>query len=461
MSEQKTPTELGTRPVGKLLLEYAVPAIIAMTASSLYNLVDSIFIGQGVGALAISGLAITFPLMNLSAAFGTLVGVGGATMLSILLGQKNYAAANKVLGNVVSLNILVGLLFMAVSLAFLDPILTFFGASENTIGYAREYMQIILAGNVVTHLYFGLNGAMRSSGNPRTAMGLTLFTVIFNTVLDPLMIFGLGMGIRGAAWATVFSQTAALIVIMVLFSDKKKVLHFEKGICRFDWRIAKDSTEIGFGPFLMNAASCIVTIFINKQLVKYCGDLGVGAYGINNRLTFLFIMVCMGFNQGMQPIAGYNYGARKYKRVVEVYKKTTDMATIVVTFAFICSVFFPRLLAGIFTHDPELIDLSSHGLRIMNCCIWSIGYSMVATNLFQSLGMIAKSIFLSLSRQLIILVPPLYLLPTFLGGDGVWWSFPISDILAALIALVMRAKLLRQLNSLNDGDDPAVLGSRM
>ncbi|MBQ0043585.1 MAG: MATE family efflux transporter [Bacteroidales bacterium] len=458
---QAVPTELGTEKISKLLKNYAVPAIIAMTASSLYNMVDSIFIGQGVGALAISGLAITFPLMNLSTAFGTLVGVGGATMLSILLGQKNYAAANKVLGNIVTLNILVGLIFMAVALMFLDPILMFFGASENTIGYAREYMQIILAGNAVTHLYFGLNGAMRSSGNPRTAMGLTLFTVIFNTILDPVMIFVLDLGIKGAAWATVLSQTLALIVIMVLFSDKKKVLHFEKGICRFDWRIAKDSTEIGFGPFLMNAASCIVTIFINKQLVRYCGDLGVGAYGINNRLTFLFIMICMGFNQGMQPIAGYNYGARKYKRVIEVYKKTTNMATVIVTSAFLCSVLIPRTLAGIFTHDPELIELSAHGLRIMNCCIWSIGISMIATNLFQSLGMITKSIFLSLVRQLIILVPLLYVLPLFLDGDGVWWSFPISDILAAAIALVMRAKLLRQLNSLNDGDDPAVLGSRM
>jgi len=462
MTENKAvPTELGTEKISKLLKNYAVPAIIAMTASSLYNMVDSIFIGQGVGALAISGLAVTFPLMNLSVAFGTLVGVGGSTMLSILLGQKNYAAANKVLGNIVTLNTLIGLLFMTVALVFLDPILMFFGASENTLPYAKEYMQIILAGNVVTHLYFGLNNAMRSSGNPKTAMGLTLFTVVFNTILDPVMIFGFNMGIRGAAWATVISQTLALIVIMVLLSDRKKVLHLEKGIFRFDWRIAKDSTEIGFGPFLMNAASCIVTIFINKQLVKYCGDLGVGAYGINNRLTFLFVMICMGFNQGMQPIAGYNYGARKYTRVVDVYKKTTNLATVVVTIASLCSLLIPGLLASIFTHDPDLIALSSHGLRIMNCGLWSIGYSMVATNLFQSLGMINKSIFLSLIRQLLILVPLLYVLPTLLGGDGVWWSFPISDILAAVIALVMRGKLLRQLGTLNDGDDPAVLGSKM
>jgi len=458
---QAVPTELGTEKINKLLKNYAVPAIIAMTASSLYNMVDSIFIGQGVGALAISGLAVTFPLMNLSVAFGTLVGVGGATMLSILLGQKNYPAANKVLGNIMSLNTIVGLLFMAVSLCFLDPILTFFGASENTLPYAKEYMQIILYGNVITHLYFGLNNAMRSSGKPKTAMRLTLFTVAFNTILDPVMIFGFGMGIRGAAWATVIAQTLALIVIMYLFSKKDNILHFEKGIFRLDWRIAKDSTEIGFGPFLMNAAGCIVTIFINKQLLKYSGDLGVGAYGINNRLTFLFVMICMGFNQGMQPIAGYNYGARKYKRVVEAYKKTTNMATIVVTVASVLSIFIPKLLVSIFTHDPELIEMSAHGLRIMNCGLWSIGYSMVATNLFQSLGMINKSIFLSLVRQLIILVPLLYFLPVFFGGDGVWWSFPISDLAACVIALVMRRNLLNKINQLNDGDDPAILGGKL
>ncbi len=334
MAENKlVPTELGTEKISTLLKRYAVPAIIAMTASSLYNMVDSIFIGQGVGALAISGLAVTFPLMNLSTAFGTLVGVGGATILSILLGQKNYEGARKVLGNIFSLNIIIGLLFMIVSLMFLDPILRFFGASEATLPYAREYMRIILWGNVITHLYFGLNSAMRSSGRPKTAMGLTLFTVIFNSLLDPLMIFVFDMGISGAAWATVISQVIALVIIIFLFSDKRNVLHFEKGLVRLDWRIARDSTEIGMGPFLMNAASCIVTIFINRQLLKYSGDLGIGAYGICNRFTFLFFMICMGLNQGMQPIAGYNYGARKYTRVYEVYVRTMAMASVILTVA--------------------------------------------------------------------------------------------------------------------------------
>ena len=260
------PTELGTEKIWKLLKSYALPAIIAMTASSLYNMVDSIFVGHGVGPLAISGLAVTFPLMNLSTAFGTLVGVGGSTLLSILLGQKNYNGVRKVLSNIITLNIIIGLLFSAVSLIFLDPILLFFGASENTIPYARDYMRIILIGNVITHVYFGLNNSMRATGNPKKAMGLTIFTVLFNTILDPIMIFGLDMGIRGAAWATVIAQALAMIYVILHFSRKDKDIRFINGIISLDWRIAKDSLEIGFGPFLMNAASCIVALFINQQM---------------------------------------------------------------------------------------------------------------------------------------------------------------------------------------------------
>jgi len=462
MTENKAvPTELGTEKISTLLRKYAVPAIIAMTASSLYNMVDSIFIGQGVGALAISGLAVTFPLMNLSIAFGTLVGVGGSTMLSILLGQRNYEAANKVLGNVVSLNIIISLLFMIVSLVFLDPILGFFGASENTLPYAREYMVIILAGNVITHLYFGLNNAMRACGRPKTAMALTIFTVVFNTILDPIMIFVFDLGIKGAAWATVVSQLIALVIICYLFADRKNEVHFEKGIARLDWRIAKDSTEIGFGPFLMNTASCIVTLFINRQLYKYSGDLGIGAYGICNRFTFLFFMVCMGLNQGMQPIAGYNYGARKYSRVMEVFLKTMFLATLVTTLISVLSLFIPRLASSIFTHDAELLDLSAHGLRIMNCMMWLVGVSAITTNFFQSLGMIRQSIFLSLTRQLIILVPLVYGLPFLMGADGVWWSFPISDFLACVIAVVMVLPLMKKMKTVGDGADPSIFGGKL
>lgn len=459
MAETKSaPTELGTEKIWKLIQNYALPAIIAMTASSLYNMVDSVFVGQGVGPLAISGLAVTFPLMNLSTAFGTLVGVGGSTILSILLGQKNYEGTNKVLSNIVTLNIIIGFLFAVVALAFLDPILIFFGASDNTIVYAREYMQIILYGNIITHVYFGLNGAMRATGSPKMAMGLTIFTVLFNTALDPIMIFMMGMGIRGAAWATIISQFIAMLIALWHFTRKDRTVHFDKGILRLDLRVAKDSLEIGFGPFLMNTAACIVSLFINQQLGKYAGDLGIGAYGICNRLTFMFIMICMGLNQGMQPIAGYNYGARKYSRVKEVYLKTAGLATIVSLLCFIVCVGMPRLSCSIFTHDPQLLDLSSHGLRIMDIMFPVVGFQMVGTNLFQCLGMVKKSIFLSLTRQLLCLVPAIYTLPLWLGVDGVWWSFPISDTVASILTAILLGSLFRKFSKLNDGDDPVGLG---
>ena len=460
-SNSTIPTELGTEKIGRLLKQYALPAIIAMTASSLYNMVDSIFIGQGVGPLAISGLAVTFPLMNLSTAFGTLVGAGAATMLSVLLGQKNYRAANKVLGNVVSLNIIIGLIFMAVSLIFIDPILYFFGASDNTLPYAKEYMKIILYGNIITHLYFGLNAAMRSSGSPKKAMGLTIFTVIFNTILDPIFIFVFDMGIAGAAWATIIAQTIAMFIVLHHFNNKEMAFHFEKGIVRLDRRVAKDSLAIGLGPFLMNAAACLVTLFINQQMRTYGGDLGIGAFGICNRFIFMFIMICMGLNQGMQPIAGYNYGARQYGRVREVFWKTAGLATIVTSICFIIGMACPRAACGIFTHDEELIGLSAEGLKYVSIMFPVVGFQMIGTNFFQSLSMVKKSIFLSLSRQILFLLPLIYALPKWIGTKGVWLSFPVSDLIAAALTAILLADLFRQFNKLNDGDDSSVLGSRM
>ena len=455
------PTELGTEKISTLLKQYALPAIIAQTASSLYNMVDSIFIGQGVGPLAISGLAVTFPLMNLSTAFGTLVGAGAATMLSVLLGQKNYKAANKVLGNVVTLNTIIGLLFMAVALIFIDPILYFFGASENTLPYAKEYITIILIGNVITHLYFGLNAAMRSSGNPKKAMGLTIFTVVFNTILDPIFIFVFDMGIAGAAWATVIAQTAAMLVVMMHFNNKSRPFHFERGIFRLDMRVAKDSLAIGMGPFLMNAAACLVTLFINQQLRDYSGDLGIGAYGICNRFIFMFIMICMGLNQGMQPIAGYNYGARQYSRVREVLWKTIRLGMLMTTICFIFGMFFPKAAAGIFTHDEQLLELSARALRITTIAFPIVGFQMIGTNFFQSLGMVKKSIILSLSRQILFLLPLIYVLPKWIGADGVWASFPIADCIATVMTAIMLGQLFKKFSMLKDGDDPSILGSNL
>ena len=437
MAEQKIPTALGTENIGKLLMQYSVPAIIAMTASSLYNMVDSIFIGHGVGTMAISGLALTFPLMNLAAAFGSLVGVGASTLISVKLGQKDYDTAQKVLGNVLVLNILLGLAFTVVVMAFLDPILYFFGGSENTVGYARDYMEIILLGNVVTHMYLGLNAVLRSAGYPKKAMYATIATVVINTILDPLFIYGFGWGIRGAAIATILAQMISLAWQLKLFSNKNELLHFHKGIFRLKRKIVTASLAIGLSPFMMNVAACFIVILINQGLKRYGGDMAIGAYGIVNRLVFVVVMIVMGFNQGMQPIAGYNFGARLYGRVTKVLKITIGYATAVTTFGFLVGMLVPDLVVGIFTSDEELIAMSARGLRITVLFFPIIGFQMVAANFFQSIGMAGKAIFLSLSRQLLILLPLLLILPMFYGVDGVWYSMPASDLLASLIAAVM------------------------
>lgn len=457
------PTELGTEKIGKLLRQYAVPGIIAQTAASLYNMVDSIYIGHipGVGSAAISGLAVTFPLMNLSIAMGTLVGVGAMTLISVLLGQRNYEAARKVLSNVLTLNVFIGVIFTAVTLPFLNPILRFFGASDTTLPFARDYMMIILGGNVFTHLYHGFNGLIRSSGHPKVAMGLTLFTVISNAILDPIFIFALGMGIRGAALATILCQLAALVYTLRFLSDKRRLLHFTRPLFQLDWRIAKQSLAIGVGPFLMNVAACLVALFINQQLGKYGGDMAIGSYGILNRLTMLFVMVNMGFCQGLQPIAGYNYGARQYRRVREIFVLTAKWAVLVTTLCFLMSELIPRQAVSLFTNDPELIDLASRGLRIMNCGFALVGFGMVTGNFFQCLGMVRKSIFLSLSRQLLFLLPLIYTLPLWLQETGVWISFPISDILNVIISAILIVRLFRKFDRLKDGESPDILGSNI
>ena len=443
--------ELGTERIRKLLMQYAVPAVVAMTASSLYNMVDSIFIGHGVGPLAISGLALTFPLMNLAAAFGSLVGVGAATLVSMRLGQRDYDTAQRVLGNVVMLNLILGVGFGFVVQLFLDPILYFFGASDATIGYAREYMTVILAGNVVTHMYLGLNSILRASGHPRKAMYATINTVIINAVLDPLFIYGFGWGIRGAAIATILAQVISLMWQFRLLSDRSELIHFRRGIYRLRRKIVRDILAIGMSPFLMNLTACFIVILINKGLKTYGGDLMIGAYGIVNRLAFIFVMIVMGVNQGMQPIAGYNFGARQYDRVLRVLRLTIICAVAVTTAGFIVGEFLPHVAVSLFTTDEELIRLAVEGMRIVFICFPIVGFQMVATNFFQSIGMAGKAIFMSLTRQLLFLLPGLIFLPHFFevstpwdGSWGVWCAMPVSDFLATVVAFFMLTYQLRK-----------------
>ena len=444
MATKRNATELGTQPIGKLLMQYAIPAIIAMTASSIYNMVDSIFIGQGVGPLAISGLAITFPFMNLGAAFGAMVGVGASTLISVKLGQRDYDTAQTVLGNVITLNLIIGIAFSIITLMFLDPILYFFGASADTIGYARDYMLIILAGNVFSHMYFGLNAVLRASGHPQKAMYATINTVVINTLLDPLFIYVFDWGIRGAAIATIIAQVISLVWQFKILTDKNELLHLRRGIYHLQSKIVKNIIAIGLSPFCMNVASCFIVIFINKGLKEYDGDLAIGAYGIVNRLVFICVMIVMGITQGMQPIAGYNFGAQQFDRVTRVLKLSIYGATAMTTLTFLVGELLPDVAVRLFTTDEGLISRAADGFRIVVLFFPIVGFQMVTSNFFQSIGMANKAIFLSLTRQLLFLLPCLIILPTFMGAAGIWWSMPISDLIASLVAGVLLYKQFQE-----------------
>ncbi|MBR3078491.1 MAG: MATE family efflux transporter [Prevotella sp.] len=433
--------ELGNEPVGRLLMRYAVPAVVAMTASSLYNIVDRIFIGHigtgEEGALALSGLAVTFPVMNLSAAFGAMVGVGGATVISVKLGQRDYPTAERVLGNVVTLNVIVGIVLTVFGLLFIDPLLYFFGASENSVAYARDYMFVILLGNVVTHLYLGLNAALRATGHPTIAMTATIATVVCNSILDPLFIFTLDMGIRGAAIATILAQVFALAYVWFFLSRPKEIVHLRRGIYGLRKRIVRNILGIGLSPFCMQLCACLVVILINKGLQRHGGDLAIAAYGIVNGITFLFVMVVMGITQGMQPIAGYNYGAQKYERVNQVLRYSILYATVVMCISFVVCEFVPHLPIRLFTNDAALTDLSTDGMRIIVSMHPLVGFQIVVGNFFQSIGMARKSIFLSVSRQMLFLTPFLLIFPSIWGTNGVWLSIAASDLISVITAAIM------------------------
>lgn len=447
MDNKQAALELGTKPVGQLLMQYALPAIVAMSASSLYNIIDRAMIGQVVGPEAIAGLGITFPLMNLGAAFGAAVGVGASTCISVKLGQRDYKTAEHLLGNTVTLNVLVGLVFMVVSFVFLDPILRFFGASDVTLPYAREFMEVILAGNVITHMYFGMNAVLRASGKPRHAMYATLFTVACNIVLVIAFVWWFKWGIRGAALATITSQTLALCWQMWVFSDKTELLHLKRGIYRLEANLVRNIISIGVSPFLMNATACVIVIFMNNQFKRYGGDMAVGAYGIANTMGMLFFMFVMGINQGMQPIVGYNFGAKKFDRMMRCLGYSILAATGVMIVGWLLAMLFPQLMARIFTTDDYQIALAADGIRINMVLFPLIGFQAVITNFFQCIGRVQVSIFLSLSRQLLFLLPLVLILPRFWGLNGVWYSLPASDGIAAVVTAVIMWNYMRKIKT--------------
>ena len=407
--------------------------------TSLYNIVDSIYIGHGCGALAFGALTVAKPFMDICAAFGSLVGVGASSLLAIYLGEKDYDKANRVLGNVIVMNVILSAIVMAVGLVWLDPILYAFGASADTIVYAHEYMEIILYGNILTHVYFGLNAMLRSAGHPRFSMTATIVAVIVNIILDPLFIFGMEMGVRGAALATVISQGIAVVWQFTKFMNKNELVRFHRGIWRLNKEITFRALAIGMSPFLYNIAHCFVVIIINNQLKNFGGDMAIASYGVINRLTFVFAMMVMGLNQGMQPIAGYNYGAKKYDRMLQSFYLTALYATGVMGIVFFLGECCPEIVTRMFTHDPILVAQTIKPMRIICSSMLIIGFQMVTGNLFTSIGKAGKAIFLSLTRQVLYLIPLVLWMPTLFAEpiDGVWWAIPASDTLSAITAIII------------------------
>ena len=449
--------QLGEENIGKLLLKFSVPAIVGMLVNALYNVVDRIFIGRGVGKLALTGVTVTFPIANIIIAFGMLVGIGTAAFVSIKLGQQNKEEAEHALGNALTLIIITSILVTVVGLIFLEPMLLKFGASSETLPYAKEYITIILLGVIFQNIGFGLNNTIRSEGNPRIAMFTMLIGGILNTILDPLFIFVFHMGTKGAAIATVISQAVNTIWVLYYFFGGKSVLKIRYKNLKLDTKIVMGIFAIGMSPFSMQIAASIVTIISNRSLVKYGGDLALGSMGVIMSIAMMVLMPIFGINQGSQPIIGYNYGAKKYNRVKQALKLAILAATVITTTGFIIIQLFSKQLISIFNKDPGLIGVGAHGIRIYLFMMPVIGFQIVSSNYFQAIGKAKISIFLGLSRQVIILIPLLFILPRFLGLNGVWISGPSSDAIASILTAIFLFVEIKHLNRLHGEDKDVII----
>lgn len=429
--------ELASLPVGRLLWKYSVPAIVGTMVMSLYNVIDRIFIGQGVGADAISGLALTFPIMSLTGAIGMLVGLGASARISIVLGQNDQVKAEKILANSLILTLSFALCYLTFFAIYMDDILRSFGGSDRTIPYAREFLIYIMPGMLCTNLCYSFNNMMRASGYPSKAMYTMLIGAISNLILAPIFIFWLGWGIKGAAIATDIAMSISAAFVMAHFFNPKSQLRFHRQYFKLEWAILFNIVSIGLAPFLVNVASSVINAIINTSLYRYGGDEAIGAFGIFNSYATLVVMLIIGLCQGMQPIVGYNYGSGNYVRMKKAFLLTAAVATVCCTIGWIGSTFFPYYIIRAFTTDEELIQVAIHGVRIAMGVFPIVGVQIVTTNLFQSLGMASKSIFLSLTRQVICLIPLLLIFPRMYGLTGVWVAMPVSDTIATIITLAL------------------------
>lgn len=440
--------ELGNAPLARLLFKYSLPAVIGTVVMSLYNIIDSMVIGHAIDdPNVVAGIAVTFPVMNLSAAFGMLIGAGAATRVSIVMGQKDYRAAEMILGNSIQLTLLIGALYVSGFAIFLDPILRIFGASEASLPYAHEFMTWILPGLVLINLTFSYNNVMRASGYPTKAMITSIMGAVINMILAPLFLFGFGWGVRGAAVATDISMLITASFVMSHFFQKKHTLHFTKGCFAVSWSVISKILYIGMAPFLINLAGAGINAIINNSLVTYGGDNAVAAVVVFNRFVMIFIYTVMGICQGMQPILGYNYGARKYDRLFRTFWMAAGTGVVVTTIGAIIGATIPDRIAGMFMQDPHQIISAENCLRITTISFWMVGFQVVATNFFQSLGMAGKAVFLSLTRQVIFMIPLLFIFPGIWGLNGVWAAFPVSDALATIVTAIMLAWQIRTIHS--------------
>lgn len=446
MAKVANTDELENKKISKLLFQYALPAIIGTMVNSLYNIIDRIFIGHtpGLGDHAIGGLGICLPLMNLTTAVGMLIGAGSASRISICLGSEDKKTAEKIIGNSFLLTLLLTGTVITLIYIFLDPILKKIGATQETFPYAQEFMRYLLPGNIFLTMCFNFNSMMRASGYPQKAMYTMLISVFANVIIAPIFLFGLKLGIKGAAIATNISVFIGLCFVMYHFMNKKSMLRIRVSNMRLNKKIVWAIISIGLSPFFIQTAASAVAFFINQQLRVYGGNVAIEAYTISNTLLMIIIMIMVGLTQGMQPIVGYNYGAKKFDRVKETLIYTIKVGVIIGSIGLLLVMFLPNIFVEPFNPSPELAKASVKAIRTITLMLPFVGFQLVVTNFFQCIGMAAKSIFLSLTRQFLFLIPSLFILPTFWGLNGVWYSMPTSDFLSTLLTGILFFLQLRQ-----------------
>lgn len=441
--------ELGTAPIGRMLLKYSLPAVVGTVVSAIYNIIDSIVIGHAIDdPNVVSGIAVTFPVMNLVVALGMLIGAGAATRVSIVLGQDDKRMAEIILGNCVQLTIFVGIAYVGVFSIFIDPILKIFGASPNSLPYAREFMLWVLPGCVLQNLTFSYNNVMRASGYPGKAMYTNIMGAVINAILAPIFLFGFKWGIRGAAVATDIAMCVTAIWVMGHFFNKKNTLHFVKGTYRLQWRVIRGVMYIGMAPFLINIAGSAINAIVNNTLYGYGGDNAIAAVVVFNRFVTIFVFIIIGICQGMQPIIGYNYGSQRYSRLFHTLWFAVGVGTVISSLGSIIGAIAPTFIASLFMQDAAQISEAVNCLHFTTMMFWVVGFQIVSTNFFQALGMAGKSIFLSLTRQIIFMIPLLFLLPPHFGLNGVWMAFPISDTIASVVTGLLLFYEIRKIRRL-------------